>query len=264
MTLTRTNYFDHPAVSQSSLKVLDKSPAHYHAEFVARTVPSKDTAALRRGTALHAMLFEADTFAERFPIFEGDKRTNEVKARYAELEARAASLGGCVIREADLVDLHAMIASLRANATIRHHLDRVVASEVPVVWTDPITGTECKAKLDAVTSDGFVLDLKSTRDAAPSAFAKSIYNFGYHIQQAQYTDAARVHLGAEPAGFALVVVEGSAPYVCAGYVLDDEAEARGRAKRIELLTRLQACRESNSWPAYHEGFATIGLPKWAA
>lgn len=263
--IERASYWDHPGVSQSQLQELKKTPFHYWSRYVARTVPSETTDALRRGLAVHALTFEPDDFERRFPHFEGEARTNDAKARKAALEAQAAKLDGAVLRDGDVADVHAMVAALRAHPASAALLKAVVASELPIVWDCPTTGIQCKARLDALAlGKDVVIDLKTTRDASPREFARSIWNYGYHIQAAHYVAAAEAYTEKRPTDYVIIAVESSAPYAVAVYRLQPTVIAKGESERMRLLDLLAECRAKNHWPAYSDRIEDIELPNWAA
>lgn len=265
MTLTRTNYFDDPRISASMLKELDRSPFHYHSRFVAKTTPDKSTDALRKGRAIHAMLFEPETFGARFPVFEGDKKTSEAKARFADLDNESALLDGCVIRASEVADLDGMAAALRADRRVANLLSSLSHPEFPLAFADPMTGVECKARLDALACDGrVIIDLKSTTDARDRELSRTIANYGYHLQGSHYEIGVEAHFGKTPEAFVLIFVESAAPYAVNVRTLSRAALDKGRAKRAGLLTTLTECRESGRWPAFGETIEDIDLPSWAA
>ena len=60
--------------------------------------------------------------------------------------------------------------------------------ELPVTWTDVETGIECKGRLDCITTR--FVDLKTTVDASPRAFAASAVKYSTHAQVAYSNDGA--------------------------------------------------------------------------
>jgi hypothetical protein len=262
--IDRAAYWDHPAVSQSDLKLFDDSPYHFWAAKIAKITPPRDTTTLRRGRALHARLFEPEGFDERFPRFDLDLRTKVGKEAYAAIDhARVEALDGCVIRDMDDVD--GMVAGIRANAAAVKLLERVTHAEFPIVWTCVETGVECRARLDAIANLGtnVVVDVKSISDVPKQAnLEKAIANYGYNRQAAQYMAAAEAFLGKRPSEYILVFVESKPPYACAVHTLDSESLAIGNQWRLSALTDLAIRRSENRW-AFQESVTPIGLPSWA-
>lgn len=262
--ITRATYWDHPGVSQSMLKELDRSPWHYHERYVARTVPEVDKVSLRRGRAIHALVFEPEDFDRRFPTFYGEKRSAEDKARFAAMDEAAAALDGCALREGDAADVRGMAAALRADRYVASLLERVMAAELPIEWECQTTGTHCKARLDALAFGGdAVIDLKSTANGSREAFAKSIHNFGYALQAAHYLAGIEARTGKRPSHYLLVVVESEPPHAVAHYRLGARSIEAGERERIRLLDLLAECRDRDHWPAYTQGFEDLEMPDWA-
>lgn len=273
--ITRTNYWDHPAVSQSKLKDLDP-PALYFARHIAKTVPGKDTAAMRKGRALHAALLEPESFDARFPVFEGKLQTAASKAEYAQLDGVASRLDGCALRDingdgGDLADIRAMVESIRRHPRASKLVSAAIpgTTEQPYEWGDPITGITCKMRLDFAVDIGgecALVDVKKTTEGGTKteAIERSIWNFGLHLQAAHYTAGARV-VGLDPRMYLLLFVEDSAPFCTRVVRLDQSAIDRGHSLRSARLDLLATCIAKNRWPGHADDLVeTVGLPRWAA
>lgn len=269
MIVDRAQYWDHPGASQSKLKDFDRSPEIYFATHIAQTRKRETTEALRVGRALHALTLESDTFDERFPVFVGELRTKEAKAEFAALDAAAAKLDGCAIRDIQgdgkaLADLRGMRDALYADRRSRALLEQVTDAELPVAWTDEESGVLCKARFDALTPT-LVLDLKKTIDASEHAIRKTIATYGYHLQGAHYLAAAEAHTGTRPEAFALLFVEPEPPYAVNVCILGAGVVERAESRRRDLLTRLAECQRTGVYPGYSDTIWTVDdLPPWAA
>jgi exodeoxyribonuclease VIII len=122
--------------------------------------------------------------------------------------------------------------------------------------------------------DGIVVDLKTTEDASPEGFARSIANYGYDMQHAYYLDTLSLAIEQSdlPADFedyphsakqfVFIVVEKKPPYAVAVYVLDEESVTLGRAKYRKALDVYAECKSSGTWPGYGDFVQVIGLPQW--
>lgn len=243
--------------SKSALDRLAQSPAHYRA-WVEGPQP-EPTAAMRFGSAFHALVLEPEHFAARYVVRpEGiDGRTKDGKAWLAQAEGRTVLSAD---EERHMLGMHAAIYTHPAASKL------ILAgkSEVSLRWTDEITGIACKSRADYwVPEKRLVVDLKSTDDASPSEFAKSVARFRYHIQDAMYR-AAFDACGHTIDHFALVAVEKSPPYAVAVYTLDADAVRLGYAAFRQGLETMAECLRTNHWPAYDEGVAELQLPKWAS
>jgi exodeoxyribonuclease VIII len=248
-------------ISKSALDQIHRSPAHYRAWLDAKEL--KETAALAFGRAFHCSVLEPAVFAGTYvvqPDF-GDCRFKANKAaRDFWLEENA---GKYIISADDSLAIAGMTASLRAHPAASKILVEG-DPEVTLRWTDPETGLPGKSRADYhVKAKRLVADLKSTEDASPEAFARSVYKFRYHVQDALYR-LAFAQCGEPIHHFALVAVEKDPPFAVAVYTLDEEAVARGLQAARKDISTLQACLETDSWVAYSNGVETLSLPRWAA
>ncbi|MCU7836133.1 MAG: PD-(D/E)XK nuclease-like domain-containing protein [gamma proteobacterium symbiont of Taylorina sp.] len=133
-------------------------------------------------------------------------------------------------------------------------------AEQSLFFTDDETGVNLKVRPDQL-NDQFCTDIKSTRNAKPHAFARSIMDFGYHISQAMYLDGIKQVTGRD-VQYRYIVIQKDAPYLCVVYQLSDESAEIGRVKYRELLRKLAECLESDQWPGLENNF-DLSLPAWA-
>jgi exodeoxyribonuclease VIII len=155
-----------------------------------------------------------------------------------------------------------MANELRSVPAIRRILGLAGGYEVSIRWDED--GILCKARLDFIApGDGVVLDYKTTRDASPTAFARSAANFRYNRQQAWYTRGLEA-LGIPIYDFVFAAQEKITPFAAAAYTIPSHAVEAGQAEAMSRLVEYVAARESGSWPAYG-GESTIELewPAWA-
>lgn len=250
------DYHASVGVSKSQLDRLAKSPAHYMASL---TTPRKETAAMRMGTLAHTLILEPER--ARLAVAPNcDKRT---KAGKAEWEAFCAENEDAEVVTADeLETLQGMRDAVMGHAAAGKLLSAGIA-EASAYWKDPATQELCRCRPDFFRPDRIVVDLKTTEDASPEAFARAIWNYRYHVQCAFYSDGIEHSTGEPVRGFVFVVVEKSAPYAVAVYQLDAQAVAIGREQYQENLFTLAECRRSGKWGSYSDRIETISLPGWA-
>lgn len=243
--------------SKSALDQVARSPAHYRAWLEgAQPEPSP---AMRFGSAFHTLVLEPESFAARYVVRPDglDGRTKEGKAWLAQQEGRTVLTAD---DERHMLGMHAAVYSHPAAS-------RIVcdgAAEVSVRWTDEDTGLRCKSRADYwVREKRLCADLKTTDDASPAEFAKSVARWRYHCQDAFYR-AGFAACGEQIDHFALVCVEKLPPYAVAVYTLDADAVRKGYAAVRMGLGLLSECMRESRWPAYHEGVTELSLPPWAA
>lgn len=252
--LTNEQYHSHPAISKSHIDIALRSPLHYKAAFIDKIIDRKETPALIEGSLCHSMILEPDKTELEFIVSpEFNKRTNAGKALYQEF-----------------LTLHGDKKAVSAEQweKCQHMRDEVFNHEAAAYWlsdgepetswffTHELSGLECKVRPDWLRRDGVIVDLKTTDDASPKGFVKSVANYSYHVQAAFYMDALKA------SRFIFVVVEKSAPFAVAVYELDEEAISQGRKMYEQALLTIATCRDSGNWYGF-DGLKKLSLPPWA-
>lgn len=160
------------------------------------------------------------------------------------------------------------------DAVMAHPIARALLTGKPgkaeqsVYWIDQATGVLCRCRPDFWRDDNLIVDLKTTEDASPEGFAKSIANWSYDTQDAFYTDGVLAATGKPLKAFVFLAVEKSArvvegqPLGVAVYQLDEAGRELGRAKYREDLGIYAQCVKTGIWPCYGDKLKTISLPQW--
>lgn len=261
------NYFNNPAMSQSKLKDLKKSPKHFWAKHInPDRLLQEETEAMRFGSAAHMCLLEPQLFMETYIAMPSiNRKTNVGKEAYAQFIEE--NKGKTVITTDDMVTVKRM-----RDAVLNKKISRLLLNngqaEVELYWKDKDTGIHCKAKLDYVIKPssevptGLIPDLKTTTNANPDAFAKSAYDFGYYNQAAWYEEAFFQNYGTRPP-FVFIAVEKTEPFECGFFAADEQMLEIGRKENRRLLNLYNECQTNNRWPGYEDKINSIGLPGWA-
>lgn len=255
--VTETNEEYHasdPASKSVIWKALDKTP--FHAKFEAR----KETNAFDFGTAAHTAILEPeklDTEVIRGPV---DRRGNKWKeaqdfANFNDAMLLTESDYDAVMVIRDLADTLPVINSLRQGSVYR---------ETSCYHTDEETGMEIKTRPDIYNQDlGVMADIKNMADGSAGAFSRDVAKFGYHVQDALYSDVWQQGSGMEVESFFFIVFEKSTPPLVSLYELDANAIAEGHALYREGMKLWAECEKNQHWPGYPEGLQTISLRnKW--
>jgi hypothetical protein len=249
---TNDQYHADPAVSASHLHAIAKSPQHYWSRFLNPDRPTMEpTAAMRFGSLAHCAVLEPNELLQRYAVAP-DRRTKAGK----EAAERMAADGIEAISEGD------MALALSIAAAVREHpyAGALLAdgkAEQSFWWDDMTTGMRCKCRPDWYYGTT-VVDLKTTTDASPAGFARSVATFRYHVQASHYLSGLH---GAER--FLFIAVEKTYPYAVAVYELDAEALAVGDQLRRRDLQMIADCRATGEWPGYSTTCEALSLPKWA-
>ncbi len=260
--------------NNTALKILrERSPAHYRAWVDGQEQP--ETPAFLFGRAYHCRVLEPERFAAEFvaePVGAPPRPTSAMREAKKPSESSIARVaywdgwdaenaGKTMLSAEDAERIEAMYAALMA-VPLAAGIMRDGYSEVTMRWTDEPTGIPCKARADWWVPGRFFMDLKTTDDASPAGFRRSVAAYGYHVQHAHYCDAARA-LGQPVRNYLILAQEKEPPYVCGVYHIDAEAEARGFELRERGLQTLRNCLDTDTWPGYGTGITELSLPPWA-
>lgn len=251
-SLPEREYHAHPAISKSLLDRVARSPMHARAYLDGDR--GEETPAMAFGSAFHAALLEPARAGDRYALFDGDLRT---KAGKAERDAIIES-GRSILRPNDASMITRMIAAVHRNNTAREYLSMTGIAESSVFWAHPASGLELRCRPDYwIQSHGIVLDIKTTRDASPAAFARFVAKYRYHVQAAHYLD------GTQAERFVLIAIEKDSPHAVAVYELDEASLDLGRQAREQDIATLAVCMSTDDWPGYVDAVQTLTLPPWS-
>lgn len=261
-------------IAKSGLDLVHRSPLTY---ITHRRHPKPSTPAMRLGSALHALVLTPEEFAAQYvrDPFPGSQAKAAKEAR-AALETE----GKIIVpdaREPDFwspggwTQIHYMRDAVHADPIASALLGSGVA-ERSMYWIDSdrsggrdATGKLCRGRID-FWSDAheLLVDLKSTADASFSAFAKSVIDRRYHVQDAYYSWGWWRATGKPATGFVFIAVEKEPPWQVACYVLGDGDRDLGRMLFERDLEVYRRCHDADEWPGYAPGeIRTLELPGWA-
>ena len=247
------NYFEVRALSASLAKQILKSPAHAKAALDRKFEP---TPAQQFGTIVHGLILEPHRQDLYIVKPDGlDRRSKDGRAAYAELEAT----GLPVISRDDEIRALACRDAVFAHPLAREYLEQSPAREQEIYWSGQF-GVPHKAKIDA-SRPGLIVDLKTTVDASPKAFARSAINYGYHLQAANYRAAHAVEYGIE-AAFVFIAVETVEPFGVSIFEFDERAIVEGERAMRRAARIYKHCLEADEWPGYAPSVNVIEFPSW--
>lgn len=258
--MSDTDYHALASWSSSYLRTLImRSPAHARAALLE---PHTETPALLLGRAVHARVLESETYPARYVVApQVDRRTAAGKATWSAFGA--AHPDAAILTADDAATVEGIAAAVDAHPVARL-IFRYGAAEVSGFFADPATGAPCRIRPDHLrVGERLIADFKTTADASPREFERSIARYGYHIQAAHYAAGYRAITGDPLADFVFVVAEKSPPYAIGIYRLDDAAMAEGARLMRRALDIAARCLETGVWPAYETAVQSIGIPRWA-
>lgn len=256
--------------NNSGLKLIDsRTPAHYKQWVEDGNKPKtmeeqlKEDRHFRVGRIVHSAILEPDTFNDDYVLMPDFGAMQSSTNRKIRDEWLASLPPGTSIVKQDEKDL----AMAMREAVLKHKTARLIIEggkpEVTMNWIDDRTGLKCKARADWWNEElGFAMDLKTTQDASPGEFGRSVASFGYNRQHCHYADGFRI-LQRPIRNYLILAVEKEAPHCVAVYHIDAAAEERGFQLLHRSMDKLARCVETNQWPAYSQDISIITMPGWA-
>jgi exodeoxyribonuclease VIII len=152
-----------------------------------------------------------------------------------------------------------------ANAVMSYPVYTHYASDIEAIAEGTgyfdYNGAKCKVRPDLYTSDGTIIDLKSTQDASEAGFRSSIRKFKYDFQACYYLEAMRA-LGLPAKQFIFIVVEKVAPFSVASYTLTASEIDRQKPRMQKACTIWATCMETGVWPGYPQEVVTLDLSRY--
>lgn len=263
--MNRENYHqDTTRVSNSQIGKILRSPAHYWQAYLSPSRLQFDSQAFKLGRAFHVMVSEPHRFHEEYLVSNQvfDRRTRDGKAAF---EAFSEASQGRIIIPANITYTESGKASgalsyeqiVRMRDAVHSHpigarLMRSGKAETIQTWQDTETQIYCKSMRDWVTEDGIIVDFKSTDDASPAGFRKSVFYYGYDRQAAFYLDGHRAATGTPAKAFIFLVVEKAPPYICEAYSLSGDVIDAARENYRSGLRTLKECLATGDWHGYNK------------
>lgn len=255
------DYLAAHGISQSGLKKLARSPAHYK---YALDHPEPSTPDQIIGAIFDTAVFNPDALKTCIYVrpshyeSKGENKPWHDGATFCK-EWTATHQDKPIISQSDFSDVLLMRDEVFKHPAAAMALK--TGKGATLFCEDADTGLQLKGRPDWM-SGNVILDLKSCQDASPDGLARAVATFGYDVQAAFYLDIAAVlNLGKEH--FLFIATEKSAPFATAVYELDVDSIAIGRSKYRRLLNRYLECVVSDSWPGYSKNVERLSLPKWA-
>jgi hypothetical protein len=246
--------------------LLDNCPAkfrHWLGE------PAETKKVWDEGSAAHQLVLGAGPELVKIPGTGKAGVDTWANAADKEKVAEARACGQLPLRPKQWDMVHGMAAALS-----RHKLAAALLSpeqgtpEQTIVWQDPPTGVMLRALVDhlrhplAGAGRFYVPDYKTAECAHPDKVARSVADWGYHIQGWWYEQAVKAAGRGPDVQFALVVQEKKAPFLVSVVFPDAESIRAGGLLARDAINQYAECMESGVWPGYPEQGVPVSLPPW--
>lgn len=265
-------YFDVPfeiyvaweAESQSSLKPLARSPGHYkHAQDYPKELDSKP---VDLGNAVDAALLESPELAAKqfctppFPLplkADGKPYSNYLVSKPGkQWLADMERAGITILSIADVFKVFGMLLAIHEEPDAMEIIRRS-RMQVSMVWTDPMTGLNCKGRFDLLDMDGpppwRPADIKTTGvkvdpHSPRDEFKAQAGKLNYDRQAGFYCWGLDELTGEHHGEFPIIAVEQTPPHPVAVYRVPPEDIDKKKDEIGGLLELLAVCRATGKWP----------------
>ena len=248
-----------PKLTYSTVKTIATKSA-YHAWLnhpMLGGVTREPTKAMDKGSVIHSLILGG---GQDIKVIMADSyRTKSAK----EARDEAYELGFIPMLEKEIEPLHvaAEEVSKKIKEIAPYFFDKH-ESELTVRYE--LDGVKCQSRWDWISPEqNKLIDLKTTKDSSPDGIEKTIYNFGYDIQEAMYTRAAELAFP-ELAGrwkWEFIFCEIEPPYMVSIIETDSVMKQLGNMRLDRGIKTWKECMNTKTWPGY--GRVRVSAPGWA-
>ena len=241
-------------LSSTGLRTFKKNKKQF--EYMLTHELIKQTKAMVDGTAVHAFFLERDKFNTDFVIKPADMRLNTKVGKEWALEHQSK-----IIIDSELGNnLYEMEKSFM-DCPSKLIYDKQGQSELSYFWDD-LGLVKGKCRPDWISNDGnIVVDIKTTTDASPKGFQKSIANWGYHLQLGWYIRGLQ-KLGLPAKEFIFIAIEKTPPFSVGVYRANKEMITYANDEINNLVYEIDESLKSDDFPDYTPEILDLGLPNW--
>jgi len=251
------DYHKSNALGSSDVRAwIDSCPS----KWMHRKEMNKSTDAMTFGQLVHTMVLEPEKFDEEFAISPFDSfRTKEAR----EWKKEMIEAGRNIVDSKLISKAEAVRNKIMSHQGAKKVFDGVGTNEQDFFWTDEATGIDLKYRPDRVKGLS-VIDLKTTADASPKGFLKSVEKYAYWIQAGFYAKGFLAQFGQLPKHFFIVAVETSFPFEVAVYKIAEHDIQLGIDIVNKSLREIKKTMDSQEYLGYNkdELFTTLSISNW--
>lgn len=231
-------------IRSSHLRAYGRSPMHgYHA----RTAESVSTAAMQKGTAVHAMVFKNRPVV--YYVGKRDQRSKDYQQFMAE------NAGAEILTETDYAKCEAMAAAITSNPLAAPILEGINETTLYADWM----GRKCRATPDVRGLD-YICELKTCQSSDPAKFQWHSLRMHY-AEQLHFQGLVCGLNGFDIQRFYIVACESSPPYPVTVFELQPRALDIAARTNMLWMERLKACESSGQYPPYAQSVVPLDVPE---
>lgn len=234
------------------------SPLHIKESYEGQL--TKDSESMQFGRALHSLLLTPDEFAEHFCFYEG-RRDERTKAYQEFLEDNR---GKEILKKSGPMSwdwcMQAAM-SLCKDSAVQPYIASGISE---VTGLAPLDGLPCKSRFDWLsTSEGAIVDVKTTRTIGPRRFWGEWSRYGYGIQLALYQQVYREIFGVH-LPVVVVAIENCPPFSSVVYSVPDDLLEQYLGTVMDVIGKVKECLETREWPNFAHGkVLPLAVPDYA-
>lgn len=269
LDISAEEYHADSAIGASMVEDFLESHRLYEGRYITHTIaPKEATPAMKLGTLVHMRILEPDRYreslAEPYPDVAPDgkkwlRRKDSDHEKWWQEEV-AKRDGKVALEQLEIDRIEAIAESVLSRKWARQLLGETGEPEYSIFWTDSETGLRCKCRIDWF--DRLSLDLKTTADASPAAFARKSVQLGYHRKKSHYVDGLRELTGRTT--LLHIAVSTEPPYACGAYEicdLDRNRKSLGERQRRRALNEIAECTRTGDWSdSWEHEIIALDLP----
>ena len=218
----------------------------------------KQTKAMADGTAVHSFFLERDKFNTDYVTKPSDIKLNTKVGKEWAQEHQ-----GKIIIDSEFSNnlLEMEKSFMDSPAKMIYNENMGGQTELSYFWDD-LGLVKGKCRPDWIDKHGeIVIDVKTTIDASPKGFQKSISNWGYHLQLGWYLRGLQ-KLGLDSYDFIFIAIEKTPPFSVGVYRADQEMINYAMNKLDEIVPEIDKALAAQEFPDYTPEITSIGLPPW--
>lgn len=236
------------AISKSSLSRMSVCPRFFK---WCEDNPQKKSDELLEGSAFHKIVLEPETFDEEYVVAPHfDRRTKVGKQEYADFCKMVEETGKEVLTD----EQYKMICGMRDSVLANPYSAKLIKGNIEqsMYFNDDMTGVACKIRPDVwreVTDGIVIIDLKSTRSAIPTDFARDVVKFHYDLQAYMYSYgiSKTFDVPMDKISFVFIAVEKKPPYLVNVMQAHPTVLEKGNADFREYIGMYSECKETGNW-----------------
>ena len=243
-------------LSSTNVRTFDKNKKQFKYGLTHELV--KQTKAMADGTAVHSFFLERDKFNTDYVTKPSDIKLNTKVGKEWAQEHQ-----GKIIIDSEFSNnlLEMEKSFMDSPAKMIYNENMGGQTELSYFWDD-LGLVKGKCRPDWISDDGsIVIDLKTTIDASPKGFQKSISNWGYHLQLGWYLRGLQ-KLGLDSYDFIFIAIEKTPPFSVGVYRADQEMINYAMNKLDEIVPEIDKALAAQEFPDYTPEITSIGLPPW--